>query len=156
MENNNNEGKKKRDTVLRVAVVLMIVAVVAGIWFFKNRTDGDAPAATIADFDHTFRFDLEEILSQGKPVIIQFGGEGCPPCIQMQPDLIAAYVEMKVEAVFVYVDVWKDPSAGDGFPLRVVPTQFFFDREGNATIYNEGTLTKQEIISILKGMDIND
>ena len=29
-----------------------------------------------------------------------------------------------------FVDVWKYPEAAEGFPLQVIPTQFFFTAEG--------------------------
>lgn len=144
-----------KNSLYRILIFVFILLIVAGIWVYRNIGTRGLEAG-LSEFDFTHRFDLEEILSRGKPVMIQFGAEGCPPCQQMKDDLVAIYTTWNDRIAFAYVDIWKDPSAGAGFPLRVIPTQFFFNREGNLVFSNEGKLTYQEMDSILKGLEIRD
>ena len=40
------------------------------------------------------------------------------------------YEEMKGKVVIQYTDVWANPEAAQNYPVQVIPTQIFFDKEG--------------------------
>jgi thioredoxin 1 len=109
------------------------------------------------------------------PIIIEFGSDSCIPCKQMAPIIDELNKELQGKVIIKFVDVWKNPSFATGYPLSVIPTQVFIDSKGNA--YNpadkntlqlqyysakdtgttsftthEGTITKEQLLSILKEM----
>jgi thioredoxin 1 len=53
-------------------------------------------------------------------------------------------------ATIEFIDVWKDPGAGETYGVRLIPTQIFLDRDGKEVWRHEGFLPKAEIIAKLK------
>lgn len=177
--NNNAADNKnrKKDLLLKIFVPVLIVFIIAGIYFLKNYPK-KLPAEPILPeyaLDATYDFNLEEILSLGLPVMIDFGADSCQPCRQMAPVLMELNEELQGKAVIKFVDVWKNPDIARGIPLRVIPTQFFFypdgspyvpsnARKSNLIIYqhkdtgmhfftaHEGGMDKNSILKILEDM----
>lgn len=129
------------------------------------------------ELDATEDFDLEEILSYGLPVIIDFGSDSCIPCKQMAPVLKELNEELRGNAIVKFVDVWKNADAAKGVPIRIIPTQFFFDKDGNPYVpsdaessafvmygtedssvhlftAHEGKMGKEEILAVLEEMGV--
>jgi len=160
-----NEKLEKRPykPIVKILVPIMIVFVVFGIWAFKNTglnhdkknpdSNENLDSSGFA-LDATENFDLDEILSHGLPVMIDFGADSCIPCKEMAPVLKELNEEYRGKAVIKFVDVWKNQSAAEGFPLRSIPTQFFFDKDGNPYVYHEGGMDKASIIEILKELGV--
>lgn len=74
--------------------------------------------------------DLEQLKSYGLPIMIDFGADSCIPCKEMAPILKDLNGKLQGKAIIRFVDVWKYPKLSEGFPIRVIPTQMFFDSEG--------------------------
>jgi thioredoxin 1 len=89
----------------------------------------------------------------------------------MAPILVKLNEEMQGKAVIHFVDVWKNQNAARDFPLRVIPTQFFFTADGepyipsenlnirglqtvNGFTYHEGGLTEAQMRAILTDMGV--
>ncbi len=190
MGENKIELKRKR---VKILVPIIILLFVAGIFLLKNANSGNlidsenesnieitGENAQESDdkfrLDATYAFDLDAFLSHGLPVIIDLGSESCGPCRAMAPELQELNADLRGTAVVKYVDIGKDGQAATMFPLRVIPTQFFFDKEGQPyvpetvdlgfIIYrdeetqehiytaHEGALTKEEMLSILKELGV--
>jgi thioredoxin 1 len=104
-----------------LAAICLIIALV-GVWAIKNRGgDFSLEAESV---------DLEELKSHGLPIIIDFGSDSCRPCKEMAPALKRVNEEMKGKAIIKFVDVWKNPSGADGFPIQLIPTQVFINADG--------------------------
>lgn len=120
-------------------------------------------------------FNLAEYRASGVPVIIDFGADSCIPCKEMAPVLVALHDELKGKAIIRFVDVWKYRDLADGIPLQVIPTQVFFDAEGNpftpseklqiqmnqyvtkdtnehVFTTHEGGITKEQLLAVLAEM----
>ena len=121
---------KRRNLALKIIIPIVVVAVIAGIWFFKTN---EKPQETAnADFSLTAsEIDLEKLKSYGLPIIIDFGADSCIPCKEMAPVLKKLNKEWQGKVIVTFVDVWKYPNAAADFPLQVIPTQFFFNAKGN-------------------------
>ena len=65
----------------------------------------------------------------------------------MAPFLEELRKEYAGKAVIDFIDVLKDPMAGDLFNVRIRPTQIFYDRNGEEYWRHEGFLSKNEIIA---------
>ena len=126
---------------IRVIILGLILLVVLGLFLFKNSltpagqrglAEGVDPvfAGSEFDLDATDNFDLDAILAYNLPVIVDFGADSCAPCKEMAPVLAELNQELRGKAIIKFVDVWKNPAAGQAIPLQVIPTQFFFNADG--------------------------
>jgi thioredoxin 1 len=122
--------KPPRKLLLRILIPILIIAIAAGIYFYKNPISGD-DTSTDFGLDATEDFNLDKILSHDLPVIIDFGSDSCIPCQEMAPVLAELNKELRGKAVVKFVDVWKNQEAAQNLPLEVIPTQFFFMADGS-------------------------
>lgn len=198
-QNKDGKDKKKRTLLLKILIPVLIVIAIVGIYIIKNNeqqagkneqpAENSVPTApesqptgsTIDEaafgLDATEDFDLEEILSYGLPVIIDFGSDSCIPCKEMAPVLEQLNEELRGKAIVKFVDVWKNADAAKGVPIRIIPTQFFFDKDGKPYVpsdaensqfimygtadesihlftAHEGKMTKEEILAVLEEMGV--
>lgn len=174
--------------LVRILVLVLIAAVIAGIWQVKNQPTGSVQGLSEAkiaaeavntnpDFalNVTAGIDLEKLKSYGLPIIIDFGADYCNPCREMAPVLRELNAELQGKAIVRYVDIEKNQDLAKGYPLRVIPTQFFIDADGKPYTPNnsealplkmyslkstnehvltahEGALTKEQLLAVLKEM----
>lgn len=181
------EETKKPRNWMKIVLPLVIVAVLAGIWVVKNNEKQtpleETPVATDnADFAlNATELDLEQLKSYGLPIMIDFGADSCVPCKEMAPILKELNEKYQDKVIVKFVDVWKDQSMAEGFPLEVIPTQFFFDKEGkpyvpsdpeamqmmmystkdtNEHVYtaHQGGMNKEQILAVFKelGVEVDD
>ncbi|MEL7568629.1 MAG: thioredoxin domain-containing protein [Dehalobacterium sp.] len=179
----NNKAQKgdTKNRVLKILVPILIVAVVWAIWFFKN--DNKAPATTDSNPDFalhvTEELDLEQLKSYELPIMIDFGADSCIPCKEMAPILVKLNEDLREKAIIKFVDVWKYPKLADGYPISLIPTQVFFDKDGNPYIpanpqalqinmyssretnehvftTHEGGMTEEMILTVLKEMGLEE
>ena len=125
----------------------------------------------------TSNLNLDKLKLYGLPILIDFGADECIPCKQMAPVLEKLNKEWQGKVIVKFVDVWKYPDAAAGFPLQVIPTQFFFDAHGNPYVpsnpeekqmlmyylkdsgkhvytAHQGALTEEQIREIFKEMGV--
>ena len=76
-------------------------------------------------------FDLEQLKSYGLPIVIEFGNDFCAPCWEMKPIVEELNEELRGKAIIKYVDTYHYPEIKAGFPISAIPTQVFYDSEGN-------------------------
>jgi thioredoxin 1 len=169
---------KKRNLALKIIIPIVVVAVIAGIWFFKTyekpqevagatssvtaaeeskktaasnttvtttnesqETASSSSTATTTDETEekintdlvleAREINLDKLKLYKLPIIIDFGADSCIPCKEMAPVLKKLNAEWQGKVIVKFVDVWKYPDAAGDFPLQVIPTQFFFDAQGN-------------------------
>lgn len=120
--------EKKR--AMQIVVPLVILALIGGIWLWKNNPFAPAASGSGEPLEVT-EMDMEDLTSRGIPTILDFGSESCGPCRAMAPDLEEIHREMEGKAVIRYTDVWAYPENGENLPIQVVPTQFFFHADGS-------------------------
>lgn len=83
--------------------------------------------------------DIDALTSQGLPLMLDFGGQGCTYCEKMRPDLETIYVAAQGKALVHYTDVWEHPENADGFPISAVPSQVFFNADGTPYVPSENS-----------------
>jgi thiol-disulfide isomerase/thioredoxin len=94
------------------------------------------------------------VIGQGKPVLLELGGQGCPGCEAMMPILAEVDKKYSKQFTIAYHDVWKDPSIGEKYGLSIIPTQIFIDKDGKELFRHEGVLSKAEILAKWKELGI--
>ena len=82
-----------------------------------------------------------------RPRLVDLGADKCIPCKMMAPileELKTAYAgQLQVD----FIDVWKNPDAGDQYGIRIIPTQIFFDAQGKELFRHEGFFAKEDILA---------
>ena len=77
----------------------------------------------------------KEVLSSEVPVLVDFWGEGCGPCVAMTPVLEELASEYKETIKIGKVDVYANPSISSRYGIRSIPSFLFFkDGEVQETI----------------------
>ena len=175
------ENKKK---LFRILLPLLILAVIAGIWVIKSgqKEEIKEQVKTAANPDfalHATEINLEKLKSYGLPIMIDFGSDSCPPCREMAPILREVNAEYQGRVIVVYGDIERYPKLAEGFPLEVIPPQFFFTKEGKPYVpaapnnlhmqlfmnrdtkehvltAHQGFLSKKQIQSVFKELGVSD
>jgi thioredoxin 1 len=53
-----------------------------------------------------------------------------------------------------FIDIWKNPGAGEKYAVEMIPTQIFFDAEGKELFRHTGFLAKEEILAKWKELGV--
>lgn len=189
MENSPKESMFKKHT-LKIIIPILIIIAIGAIWFVKNpeqkpTADNKAGSESIAKESADFtlhvaeELDLEKLKSYGLPIMIDFGADSCIPCKEMAPVLVKLNEELKGKAIIKFVDVWKYQELAQDYPISVIPTQVFFDKDGkpytpsdpqasqmnmyslkdtNEHVFttHEGGMTEEMILAALKEMGLEE
>jgi len=86
----------------------------------------------------------------GIPRLVDLGADTCIPCKAMAPILVELRAEYAGRLQVDFIDVWKDPSAGDPYRIYAIPTQIFFDGDGKELTRHEGFISKADILATWK------
>ena len=176
------EGKKKvkfSKSVTKILIPVFIVVAIGITWFLKNSSKTPIVTEDNPNFalHVTDSLDLQELKSYGVPIIIDFGADSCIPCKEMAPVLKELNEELRGKVIIKFVDVWKYQSLAEGYPISVIPTQVFFDKNGDPftpkdleasqmQMYSakdtkkhvftthEGGMTKEQILAVFKEMGV--
>ncbi len=89
---------------------------------------------------------VEGLNVRPRPKLVDLGAGKCIPCKMMAPILEELTLEYKGIFDVVFIDVWEDKAAGEPYAIRVIPTQIFFDAEGNELFRHEGFFSKKDIL----------
>jgi thioredoxin len=140
--------------ILKIAAPLAIIALIFVIWSLKNKDKDEALVNITGDLLAAGNeFDLEELKSCNLPIMIDFGADECVPCKKMAPILKELHKTYKGKVVIRFVDVWKNPGLAGDFPLEVIPTQFFFDKEGNPFVPENPEFLSMQMYSLKESGD---
>lgn len=171
--------KSSKSLLYKRIILIAILVVLAGIWFLKNKpVDPEVDKSEFA-LHVTDSLDLEQLKSYGLPIVIDFGADSCVPCKEMAPVLKELNEELRGKAIIKFVDVWKYQNLADGYPISVIPTQVFIDKDGkpftpsdpegmmmlmyttrdtdeHVFTTHEGGMTKEAILAALREMGMDD
>lgn len=98
---------------------------------------------------------LEDVLTNGKPTLAEFGWRTCIPCKQMKPILEELAVEYEDKLNVVIVEVYEQKDLTREHQIRAIPTQIFFGGSGKEIARHMGFWSKEEVIAQLKEMGID-
>lgn len=131
----------------RIALIVALAAAVAIVLAFKPGRDVTAePTAAVP------RAVSHESLPPGSgvPRLVDLGADRCIPCKAMAPILAELRVEYAGRMEVIFIDVWKNPAAGDPYKIYMIPTQIFFDGDGRELARHQGFLSKADILATWK------
>lgn len=125
--------------VFRFLIFFVLIASVGGIFFWKA---GSKDAGT------------SHIPSEGLPVLVNFSSDGCYYCTEMEPILEDLKAEYKGKAIIKVVDVNENREEANINGIRVVPTQIFYNSDGEGATRHEGFMSREEIIQVFEEMGV--
>ncbi len=127
--------------VFVILTVVMCFCLIPSAW----AADSPEPAASAAKPEGPVK---------GMVTMIDLGAKKCIPCKMMAPILEKLEKEYKDRAAIIFLDVWENPAPARKFRIRGIPTQIFFDKEGNEYYRHTGFLNEESIVAILKKMGV--
>ena len=126
-------------------VAVLFVAVAAVIVAKQRQATSTAPAAAAPVKAAGGTTAAGQTASL--PRMVDLGADKCIPCRMMAPIL----EEMKTTQADLlkveFIDVWKNPNAGQQYDIRVIPTQIFYDANGKELFRHEGFFSKEDIVA---------
>ena len=87
--------------------------------------------------------------TSGVPKLLDLGSESCIPCQMMAPvlDELTREYAGQFDVEFIDVGLRENEEVARRYGIRVIPTQIFFDKDGNELWRHEGFLGKAEILA---------
>lgn len=87
------------------------------------------------------------VTEQPLPKLLDLGADKCIPCKMMAPILEELETEYAGRMEVVFIDVWKNPDAGKAYSVTVIPTQIFFDAQGQELFRHTGFFGREDILN---------
>ena len=92
---------------------------------------------------------VQRALQRGKPTIAEFGSDTCATCRQMTVLLKQLAAKHSDKLSVAMINIYKEPDYTKRYRIILMPTQVFFDANGNEIGRHMGALTEQEILEAL-------
>ena len=134
-----------------LAIVAAVVVAAAAVFALKQR---QAPATESTAAPAASAIPAAES-SALLPRLLELGADKCVPCKMMAPILDELRQEYAGQLQVDFIDVWKNPDAGERFGVRVIPLQIFFDAHGTELFRHEGFYAKTDILAKWKALGVD-
>jgi thioredoxin 1 len=139
----------------RVAVPILLAVAVIVVFASKPSREPAQPLAPTSSAPRPSPTSQGTVAtSTGVPRLVDVGADKCIPCKAMAPILAELRVEYTGRMLVDFIDVWKNPGAGDPYNIYAIPTQIFYDGNGNELTRHEGFISKQDILATWKRFGI--
>ncbi len=101
-----------------------------------------------------FAQDFSKFPEKGKITMIDLGAKKCVPCKMMAPIMAKLEKAYKGRADIVFIDVWENQQQGPRFKVRAIPTQIFFNENGEEVYRHVGFLDEKSIVDQMTKMGV--
>ncbi len=91
---------------------------------------------------------------KGMVTMVDLGATRCIPCKMMAPILQKLEKRYAGKAAIVFFDVWVDPQPARRFAIRAIPTQIFFNKNGEEVYRHEGFMSEEAIVAVLQKLGV--
>jgi thioredoxin 1 len=125
----------------RIIVVVVLALAVAGILVARHRRQSGAALSG----------GLEP---NGLPLLLDLGAGKCTACSMMEDVLAGLEQEFSGSLRVRMIDVSQHPGAKEAFGIRMIPTQIFYDGEGQELFRHEGFMGRVAILEKWKEFGI--
>lgn len=98
----------------------------------------------------SLRESLPEVPAPDMVTLVNLGADSCLPCQMMEPVLEELKEKYKDQVKIAFIDVWKHSDQGQRFRITSIPTQIFYDHQGNEMFRHQGYMDRESIINVLE------
>lgn len=131
----------------RLGILLLLAATVIVVVATKPGRDAGPSGAAPTSAPAPMANHGTAPQAGGIPRLVDLGADKCIPCKAMAPILVELRAENAGRMQVDFIDVWKDPRAGEPYNIYAIPTQVFFDAEGKELTRHEGFISKADILA---------
>lgn len=93
--------------------------------------------------------NLQSILNDSKPVLVDFFAEWCGPCKVQAPVLKEVKSDIGDSVRILKIDVDKSPAIAQQYQVNSIPTLILF-RNGQPIWRQTGVASKQQLVNVIK------
>lgn len=148
-------GMKNFKNLAIIAAVVVAAGLVFALKHNQAQSSKSAPAAVAEVAPASAAATSATETPAALPRLVDLGADKCIPCKQMAPileDMKTAYAgQLEVE----FIDVWKNPDAGGSYGIRIIPTQIFYDAQGQELFRHEGFYGKEDMLAKWKELGVD-
>jgi len=131
-----NEGQK----VLHITLMLLICAVSMFV------DVGCLSSKDLFNEKDLTKTQLDEVLFNGKPTLVDFGWRDCEPCKKMQIVLGSLELKYRGKLNVVIVEAYNHRDLMDRYNINAIPVQILFDSGGRELVRHAGFWSEEDII----------
>jgi len=103
---------------------------------------------------YVFAQDFSRFPVKGRVTMIDLGAKKCIPCKMMAPILAKLEKAYEGKADIIFIDVWKNRQQAPRFKVRAIPTQIFFNTQGEEVYRHLGFFDEKSIVKQLTKMGV--
>lgn len=110
------------------------------------------PVSGLSGWSDDYESAVAESTATGRPLVLAFHSQGCPPCAIMDRTVLTQSVVQQTLGRFVPVrlDVGQHPALAARFDVMGTPTYALVDATGNTVYQVSGYLSVEEFLRFLK------
>ncbi|AQQ10182.1 Thioredoxin [Sedimentisphaera cyanobacteriorum] len=146
----------KTGKIIIVAVLIALVSIVIAMKQ-RNGTEAEpssektAAAKTNQNSEQTHSEQTQTTQknqdAEKLPHLVDLGAGKCIPCKMMKPILDDLKKNYNDQFKLTFIDVWDNPEKKKKYEIKVIPTQIFYDSDGEELFRHEGFYSKEDILS---------
>jgi thioredoxin 1 len=129
---------------IKIVIVVAVLTAAVGLIAMKQKTPKappDSASAVTTPVDA-----LPQQTSAPLPRLVDLGAGKCIPCKMMMPILDQLRHDFGDHFEVTFIDISIDREAGEVYGVHIIPTQIFFDADGNELFRHEGFYAREEIL----------
>lgn len=140
-----------------IIIIALLAAAVVAVVEIKNKKQAGSCATGCADGICTLPIpsgcpaseDPRGVVSVAKPLpkLLDLGAGKCVPCKTMAPILDEMKETFAGQLNVEFVDVRDNEGIGEKYGIRIIPTQIFFDVDGNELFRHEGFFAREDMLA---------
>jgi thioredoxin 1 len=135
---------------------IVLVAAVVGVLVAKNagrHRPVPAPASpavsepATGESTNTVAAAIEPAGMVAIPRLVDLGAGKCIPCKMMAPILAELKQTYAGRMDVTFIDVWEQPDEAKKYGINLIPTQIFYDAQGQERFRHEGFYGREDILA---------
>jgi len=126
-------------------VVVILLAIGIAFVLIKSSADRTGEGSGAKGTKKDSQIDQEGQQTKKLPMLVDLGKGTCIQCKKMKPILDELKIEYQGKAIVRVIDLRYEPREARKYGIRLIPTQIFFDAEGNEVYRHVGFMDKKSI-----------